>query len=300
MVGTYFTPIHVFTCRKHSCSLLGPITLFFFLCSNGYFAASIADLYQSVSNPFSSPHALTHKLHGVVLLLCGTITLIITYTFNSDDPALAAFSYRADVQFCWITPVSGSAVNPLNTAFIYVPVCLIIVAAFSVNVYAFLRLRKGLPDTFAIRNTAVQDSFSYSVAYTLYVMPMAVCYFTIWFEDRAASDADLVSEEFTHNREHKIFAVLLGALGINDYVMWYCRKCSKRELKQLRDERMMEMATLSRNMNAIDEEMDLDEERERRERKRRKRKQKSTIKSHADLKQVVRFCDSTHTMASSH
>ena len=259
-VCIYLVPTKHFVCHEtNACDRIGPVMLFAFLCSNGYFAASIADLYLSISNPFSSPHKLTHKLHGVVISICLIITVIIRYVFNDRDNGENAFSYRQDLQFCFVSIKSERAINPINVAFIYSPIAAIVLSAFAVNIYAFLRLRKGLPDTFAIRMRSVQDSFSYSVGFTLYFIPLGFMYFAIWYQDQSAANA---SEEFrTGDNYHIAFAILLGCLGINDVFLWYCRKFRNRKKMELIENKMMKMAQLKMDEQiAIDMALDVNYE----------------------------------------
>eukprot|EP01084_Bolivina_argentea_P278381 475547_1 len=275
-IWLYFVPIDHLTCDPNTCNHVAPFMMFVFLCSNGYFAASIADLYLSLKNPFSSPHKLTNKMHIAVIITCFIITIIICFAnLNNDNNQV--FSYRPDIQFCWVTPVSEKGINKINLLFIFGPILIMVVAAFAVNIYAFLRLRKGLPDTFAIRMRSVRDSFSYSVGFTLYFIPLGTCYFCIWNQDRTASNPE---QEFrTNNNFHIAFAILLGCLGINDFSLWYCRKFRKRKAKQIYENKMRCAAELE----TINEYELYNISKKRKE----KERQRSAILKRPDLKQVL-------------
>ena len=270
--------IDALTCNQAICSTLGPIVLFLFLCSNGFFAASIADLYLSLKNPFSSPHKLTNKLSGLVICICIAITFLCRYAFRNGNES--AFEYRPDVQFCFIAPWRESTVNPFSAGFVYIPVVLITLVAFLVNIYAFLRLRKGLPDTFAIRMRSVQDAFSYSVGYTLYYIPLGILYFIIFYEDESAGND--VGQEFAKGNEvHNIFAVLLGCLGMNDVLLWYWRKFRKRKSKEIKENKMLMLAELK--LDDIDEDSDYDQQ----AKIRKEREKQKNISRSNDLKEVL-------------
>ena len=166
----YFLDKAKLACNESHCAVLGAIILFCFLCSQGYFAASIRDLYSSLKNPFSQPHKDVTKIHIGIMLIALIVTLFVSFHYS--------FSYRVDLQFCSIKP-SATDINPYNLVLIYIPISALIITSVSVNIYAVRRLTKGggLEDTFAIRITAIKDSLFYCLGYMFYFLVLGVCYF---------------------------------------------------------------------------------------------------------------------------
>ena len=110
---------------------------------------------------------------------------------------------------------------------------------------------------------------------------MAVMYAIIISQDMEDENC---SQLLDHNFSHKAFAVLVGFLGVNDYIMWYLRKFIKREQNRLRQRKMMEIASLS----MIQENVSIDEQIEMMRRQaNEKKKIRTTIKSRSDLKHAL-------------
>eukprot|EP01083_Nonionella_stella_P182423 656431_1 len=203
----YFLDARDLACHPEHCTTLGTIILFCFLCSQGYFAASIHDLYLSLRNPFSQPHTLVGRTHIYIMMISATLTLFVDLNYS--------FSYRLDLQYCAISS-SQTDVNPYNLMLVYVPICLLIILSISVNIYAIKRLRDGLADTFYIRMQAIKDSLFYCLGYTVYFMVLGLSYLMVWRDDQIHNDSQLKDE----NVWHYLFALTVAFLGVNTLLVW--------------------------------------------------------------------------------
>eukprot|EP01083_Nonionella_stella_P017556 49124_1 len=207
----YFLDARDLACHPEHCTTLGTIILFCFLCSQGYFAASIHDLYLSLRNPFSQPHTLVGRTHIYIMMISATLTLFVDLNYS--------FSYRLDLQYCAISS-SQTDVNPYNLMLVYVPICLLIILSISVNIYAIKRLRDGLADTFYIRMQAIKDSLFYCLGYTVYFMVLGLSYLMVWRDDQIHNDSQLKDE----NGWHYLFALTVAFLGVNTLLVWLYRQ----------------------------------------------------------------------------
>jgi len=214
-----FIPVESLACNPKHCDILGGIILFCFLCSQGYFAASIRDLYTSLKNPFSQPHKDVNKVHIFVILISLCITLFVSFYYS--------FGYRVDLQYCAIQ-TSEWDINPYNLTFIYIPISGLILISISVNIYAIKRLRVGLEDTFYIRIQAIKDSLFYCLGYTFYFLVLGICYFLVWNDDQINND----SYEKDETGAHYLFALTVAFLGLNDFGLWVYRQFRMYKTKQ--------------------------------------------------------------------
>eukprot|EP01084_Bolivina_argentea_P287925 494107_1 len=215
----YFISAQDLACNEKHCNILGAIILFCFLASQGYFAASIRDLYISLRNPFSQPHLDVNKIHIHIFFVSLGLTLFVKYYY--------AFTYRLDLQYCAIAS-SETKINPYNVMLIYVPVSSLVFISFGVNIYAIKRLRVGLEDTFYVRMQSIKDSLFYCLGYTFYFSVLGLCYFMVWNDDQINNDADLQDE----NGWHYLFALTIAFLGLNDFGLWVYRQFTQFKIKQ--------------------------------------------------------------------
>ena len=237
----YFLPIKHLACQDKHCDILGALILFCFLCSQGYFAASIRDLYTSLKNPFSQPHKDVTKVHIFVILISATITIFVSLQY--------AFSYRIDLQYCAIKP-SKSDINPYNLAFIYIPISSLILISVSVNIYAIKRLRVGLEDTFYVRMVAIKDGLFYCLGYTFYFLVLGICYFLVWNDDIVENDSYLKDE----TGAHYLYSLTVAFLGLNDCGLWIYRQFRMYKTKNFQEEKQQyakiaQVESLNRHKN---------------------------------------------------
>eukprot|EP01084_Bolivina_argentea_P292051 501995_1 len=195
-------------CDNTVCGIMGPFNLFVFLCSQGYFLSLLIDLYLSISNPFLNDISYTNIMHFSVISIA-ILSIIIVQLFWT-------FRYNDDLQYCTIAPTEdNSEWNLFNWCFIYGPTLFCMIFSIFITLYAFRRLKKGLPNTFFIRIKALKDTLFYSVTFTVYFCIIGLTYFVTWN----------TNIDRQHDRIWFIsYAISSSLLGVIDFIVWILRK----------------------------------------------------------------------------
>ena len=178
-----------------------------FLCVVGYFVANLCDLYQSIKNPFSAPFTQnTFKTNILIISVSAAISGIARWQWH--------YSFRDDVQYCSIGQKSTNihSINPYAATFLYAPLAFVGCFAVFVTISAYYRLRRGLPNTFNIRQKAIRNAWTYCIIIMFYVIIVGFFYFMAW-----VSDEDITQEK---SFWYKVYAVCLTLFGFADFVVW--------------------------------------------------------------------------------
>ena len=157
---------------------LGPLQEFLFICNICYFIALITGLYTSIKNPFSSPNDINIKKINFLILVIGlSIAIAIGCT------PILEYYYDNDVQLCLINVTSDDKTNQkhhetfLDGIYIYyAPLFITLIYGIFVTLMSFCRLRKGLPNTFNIRQKVIRDAWCYCLVFVIYIIINVIFY----------------------------------------------------------------------------------------------------------------------------
>lgn len=116
-----------------SCHTLAAVFTICYIISGLYYVIICFDLYFTLKNPFRRPVSNTNWIHVVVLVIACVVTIPIA--------VLKSFTFREDLQFCWIPYDSDSMF--WNLFIVYVPQCTMVLGGIAVTYFTL----KGLQDT---------------------------------------------------------------------------------------------------------------------------------------------------------
>ena len=205
LVVLFVVPVRVLACQTAVCAWLGAATLWTFLALQGYFACASLDLFLSLRNPFSVPEARTRRMHAAVLSLSTLTTLSLRWSSPSS------FAYRHDVQLCFVGE-GAAGDHGVRGVFLVAPTLGSMALSAASSVASWRRLKKGLPDTFAVRMRALLDGLFFALGFTAYWLFVGAFYLALFVRGSPSPPA------------RAAFAVSFGGLGVVDALLWFVRK----------------------------------------------------------------------------
>jgi hypothetical protein len=161
------------------------------------------DLLRSMRNPFIDPSASMPMYHLFVWSLSlGTSVLI---SASKSD------SYRQEMQLCW-TEMSGQSdsLNWVNWVTFFIPTLFYYFFSIFTVIYAALRLRKGLDQTFATRQAVLRNGIRYVAGFCAYWTFAGIIYGLI----------NLRKSEDVPTGLYDSFAVTIAFRGLIDVTIW--------------------------------------------------------------------------------
>jgi len=161
------------------------------------------DLLRSMRNPFIDPSASMPMYHLFVWSLSlGTAVLI---SASKSD------SYRQEMQLCW-TEMSGQSdsLNWVNWVTFFIPTLFYYFFSIFTVIYAALRLRKGLDQTFATRQAVLRNGIRYVAGFCAYWTFAGIIYGLI----------NLRKSEDVPTGLYDSFAVTIAFRGLIDVTIW--------------------------------------------------------------------------------
>lgn len=142
-----------------SCRNYATFTQFTLLAGEAWLTTIALDLVYSLTNPFISYKSNLKKYQIIVW----TFTSLISFVFYFDTSCQGRF----DQGVCWVK-IDSTNSPCLWGYFLFWMVCMYAYQIWAA-VFAWLRLRKGLPLTFEVRKQCAQETFSCLFAYAVYI-----------------------------------------------------------------------------------------------------------------------------------
>ena len=191
---------------------LGPLTEFLFITNIFYFLALSTGLYKCIKNPFSSPNDVNLTKVNILIF----IIAIGIVTFIRIWPSVE-YEYESDIQLCLVVVDDDNKMNEAlyGIAIYYGPLLLTLIYGIFVTLSAYIRLRKGLPNTFFIRKKVIRDAWSYCLIFLLYIIIVAASYIIIrikWVETYIFNNDQYMGK--------KIFAIAMSSFGLADFIVF--------------------------------------------------------------------------------
>jgi hypothetical protein len=159
------------------------------------------DLVASLTNPFTSYKQNMKRYHMLAWSFSGILAFALY-----NQPACQG---RFEGGFCWVETtgcIIGYYVAWMIMMYVY---------QFSAVIFAFFRLRKGLPATFEIRTKIAWETFKLLAAYCVYVVIISTCFIVISFEPEVP-DHPVAWHNF-----RKVYLFFVSARGFVDGVVWF-------------------------------------------------------------------------------
>jgi 1-phosphatidylinositol-4-phosphate 5-kinase len=178
------------------------VSVEFALISGECWLTTIAlDLVLSLTNPFTSYKGNMKRYHSITWVFA----IILSFALYNQP----ACQKRFESGFCWVSDTScfiGYYVFWIVAMYIY---------QFGAIIFAFLRLRKGLPTTFQVRSKIATETFKCLAVYGCYLFFM--CILLIVLGSRPES-----SDHSTNwNNFRKVFLFFVCSRGFVDGVVWF-------------------------------------------------------------------------------
>lgn len=180
------------------------VTLLMLLAGEGWLTAIAADLVSSVTNPFTSYKANVQR-YQIVVWTCASFICFVFY-FNQDCQG------RFNNAICWVNASSVS--SPCVWGYYLVWMILMYTYQIWATIFAYLRLKKGLPATFEIRKKCAMETFQILAAYAGYVSTV-VFFIAIFSSDTKAPEGSSM------NDFGKFVLFIIASRGSVDGAVWF-------------------------------------------------------------------------------
>jgi len=193
---------------EHSnvCRGLSFLTQFALFSGECWFLSLSVDLYQSLTNPFSSYKI--NQQHYSFLIWSASFALSISLAMSTKS-CQGTFSTSDGAEFCWIdlnSPLSSECFWGYFMSWVIA----FYLASVAAVYFAFLRLRVGLDKTYETRKACVYDTFRMSFSYLCYGAVTSILYASV------SNSRDPVS-----NATRNFFAYLVACRGFVDACVWF-------------------------------------------------------------------------------
>lgn len=166
------------------------------------------DLFRSMRNPFTDPKANIPIYHVFVWGMSLATSIAIDASHHDD--------YRPDMQLCWTKTSSSGLFNYINWLTFFIPTLCYYFFSIGTMVYAGLRLKKGLQETFATRQVVLFNGIRYVAGFCVYWTFAGIIYGVIMLRsqngDQTPGESNLPL--------YATFAVTIAFRGLVDVVVW--------------------------------------------------------------------------------
>lgn len=186
------------------CSSYAVFTHLTILSGEGWLTTIALDLMYSLTNPFISYKSNLRKYQTVVFVF----TAFVTFIFANDTSCQGQFEQG----ICWVRITSTNS-PCLWGYFLFWMVCMYVYQIYA-SVFAYFRLRKGLPITFEVRKQCAQETFKCLMTYAVY-MSLLVFMFSIIATDPSPNRGSGM-EAFS-----KFFLFIVANRGSIDGIVWF-------------------------------------------------------------------------------
>jgi hypothetical protein len=198
--------------RNH-CNVFSFLFQFSVLSSQSWYFMNAVDLLRSMRNPFTDPKANIPIYHVFVwgMSLCTSIAIDATH----HD------SYRMDMQLCWTSVTAdGSLFNYVNWLTFFIPTLCYYFFSIGTMVYAGLRLKKGLQETFATRQIVLFNGIRYVAGFCAYWTFAGIIYGIIMLRSQNGDNAAQSPSSTGSLPLYATFAVTIAFRGVVDVCIW--------------------------------------------------------------------------------
>jgi 1-phosphatidylinositol-4-phosphate 5-kinase len=189
---------------QDACRTYAVFTQFSMLAGECWLTTIALDLVYSLTNPFISYKSNLKKYHSMVWIFTG----LLTFIFYCDSSCQGQF----DQGICWVNITSTNS-PCLWGYFLFWVVCMYVYQIYA-SIYAYLRLKKGLPITFDVRVKCAKETFTILTAYAVY-LSFLVFLFIIISSD-PAPDKNSGMSKFA-----LFYLFLLSNKGSLDGIVWF-------------------------------------------------------------------------------
>lgn len=190
--------------NQDSCQTYAAFTQFSVLSGECWLTTIALDLVYSLTNPFISYKSNLKKYH----IMVWTFTGLLTFIFYCDTSCQGQF----DQGICWVSITSTNS-PCLWGYFLFWIVCMYAYQIYA-SVYAYMRLKKGLPTTFDVRAKCAKETFTILTAYAVYLSFLVLLFIII--------SSDPSPEKNSGMARFAIFYLfLLSNKGSLDGIIWF-------------------------------------------------------------------------------
>jgi hypothetical protein len=179
---------------------------FFLLASEGWLTTIALDLYYSLTNPFTSYKVNMRRYHFLVWFL----SFFITFALYNQPTCQA----RVQGGLCWLRITSARDSCLWGYYFFWI-ICMY-GFQFGALLFAYQRLKKGLPITFEIRKKCALETFQCLGFFASYLFLLAV-FFVILLSSQPVKYSDSPGWVTFGN----IFLYLVSCRGYVDGLVWF-------------------------------------------------------------------------------
>jgi len=152
---------------KPDCNWLGPLVQFFFMAEEMFRTVIAIDLWQSLTDPFTS-NAYLKRYHTLVILVSGGLAVVLGVSGKAGS------SFHGH---CWVEGVHGETWDQFNYNWVVlvifiIPIGVIFLISFWTLIQAFRLTRQVLPNTYEIKRRAIRrgrDVINVFVVYHVYI-----------------------------------------------------------------------------------------------------------------------------------
>jgi len=193
----------------NSCGIWAFLFQFFLMGSLSWYFCVAIDLLAGLRNPFSSPSGRVKQYHMLVWTM-SISTASLPLIFDKVE-------FRQEIQQCWTK--RGGQLNWINWIIFFIPFFSYSLFSIAVLIFSWVRLTKGLSDTFSYRKKYLMNLVRYTVAFALYWVVTGVVYASMFLK---ANDND-------ENDQHQpagsvtvksVFAVCIAGRGLILAIAW--------------------------------------------------------------------------------
>lgn len=185
-----------------TCDGFGVVVEFSVVAGECWLTTVALDLVNSLTNPFSSYKANMNKYHTY----SWCFALLLSFILYNNPRCQAKF----EGGICWVGSTSC-----LIGYYVFWIICMYLYQ-FGALLFAYLRLRKGLPVTFEIRSKIAMETFKCLASYALYLIFLMIL-FIILASGTSANGA--TSKNWSNFR--KVFLFFVSSRGFVDGAIWF-------------------------------------------------------------------------------
>lgn len=187
-----------------TCQTYAAFTQFSILAGECWLTTIALDLVYSLTNPFISYKSNLKKYHFIVWIFTG----LLTFIFYWDTSCQGQF----DQGICWVE-ISSTNSPCLWGYFLFWILCMYIYQIYA-SLYAYFRLKKGLPATFEVRKKCAQETFTILMAYAVYLSLLMFLFAIIASDPSPKPDSGMA-------RFAIFYLFLLSNKGSIDGIIWF-------------------------------------------------------------------------------
>lgn len=190
--------------NEASCRSYAVVTHWAVLAGECWLTTIALDLVYSVTNPFISYQSNMKKYQTIVW----SFTVFICFIFYFDTSCQGQF----DQGICWVKITSTNS-PCLWGYFMFWIICMYAYQMYA-SVYAYLRLRKGLPLTFEVRKKCAMETFKCLLTYACYLSLLVLMFSIISSDPSPEPNSSMGNFSL-------FFLFILANRGSIDGIVWF-------------------------------------------------------------------------------